>query len=322
MAVKHYLAFWNLENLFDIEDSPRRSEKLARAVGQDLKGWTPALLDRKVAQLAAIICQMNAGRGPDLLGVSEVENEYVVGRLAEALAPLGRSYGVVHSDTKDQRGIDVAFIYDKSRFTPEAVFNHFVMRRTATRDLLQVNFRTSKGRLFMVLGNHWPSRSGGRLESNAYRAIAGETLAYFHERIMEIHGKTAPVLAMGDFNDEPSDSSLVDYALADRDHTRVMRARNPTFLNLMWPLMGQGVGSLYFNNQPNLIDQFLVNKNLISSTAAIKVDKTSVSVLQFPQMTAKGLYPAPIPFGGMGKPLNREGYSDHFPIGMSVTETG
>ncbi len=322
MAVQHYLAFWNLENLFDIENSPRRSEKLARAVGKDLKGWTPALLERKVAQLASIIAQMNDGQGPDLLGVSEVENEYVVNLLAAALAPLGRSYGVAHSDTQDQRGIDVAFIYDKTRFTPEAVFNHFVMRRTATRDLLQVNFRTAKGRLLAVVGNHWPSRSGGRLESNAYRAIAGETLAYFHERILEIHGKNTPVLAMGDFNDEPSDSSLVDYALAIRDHTRVARARNANFLNLMWPLMGQGVGSLYFENEPNLIDQFLVNKNLITSAAPIRADKGSVQVLQYPQMTAKGLYPVPIPFGGMGKPLNRDGYSDHFPIGMRIFENG
>ncbi len=322
MATRHYLAFWNVENLFDIENSPRRSEKLSRAIGQDIKGWTQDLLERKVSQLSTIIRQMNGGKGPDLLGVSEVENQYVVDLLAQSLSPLGRDYGVVHSDTSDQRGIDVAFIYDKARFTPEAVFNHFVMRRTATRDLLQVNFRTAKGRLFVVVGNHWPSRSGGRLESNAYRAIAGETLAYFHERILEVHGKTTPVLAMGDFNDEPSDSSLVDYALADRDHTKVVRGRNPSFLNLMWPLMGQGVGSLYFDNEPNLIDQFLVNKNLISSTSPIKADKTSVDVLRFPQMVAKGLYPAPIPFGGMGKPLNPNGYSDHFPIGMVVTESG
>lgn len=73
---------------------------------------------------------------------------------------------------------------------------------------------TQHNRLFVVVGNHWPARSGGNLESAAYRAIAGETLAYFHERILEVKGVETPVLAMGDFNDEPFDRSLVEYALS------------------------------------------------------------------------------------------------------------
>jgi hypothetical protein len=67
-----------------------------------------------------------------------------------------------------------------------------------------------------VFGNHWPSRSGGQFESEGYRAIAGETLSYFHQRVLEVHGPQAPVLAMGDFNDEPFDPSLVRHAISTR----------------------------------------------------------------------------------------------------------
>ena len=320
MPTQYQIAFWNLENLFDVEDSPRRSEKLQRAIGKDVKGWTQALLDRKVSQLVAIVRQLAGGSGPDLLGVCEVENAHVMNLLIQALAPLGRNYSVVHHDTSDGRGIDVGFIYDASLFTVDAQFSHFVMRRTATRDLLQVNIRTNKGRLLVVVGNHWPSRSAGALESAGYRAVAGETLGYFHQRILEEHGAQTPVLAMGDFNDEPPDRSLVDYALSARSRAKVINADTPRFHNLMWPHMGAGLGSFYFDNFPNVLDQFLANKNLLQEGRPFTVNPQSVSIERFPEMVTRGAYPKPIPFGGMGKPVNPNGFSDHYPITAMILE--
>ncbi|MBS1789049.1 MAG: endonuclease/exonuclease/phosphatase [Acidobacteria bacterium] len=320
MPSQYQFAFWNLENLFDIENSPRREDKLQRAIGSDLKGWTQAQLDRKVGQLSSIIRQINNGRGPDLMGVCEVENAFVMQLLKDSLAPLGRNYAVVHHDMSDHRGIDIAFIYDADLLTFEALFSHFVMRRTATRDILQINFRTHLGRQLVVVGNHWPSRSGGEEQSAGYRAIAGETLAYFHERILEELGDNTPVLAMGDFNDEPFNVSLTDYALSTRSRQKVISADLSRFFNLMWPSLGQGIGSLYFDNFPNLLDQFLANKNLLKDTGAIRIVPDSVQVLRFPEMVDTGRYPKPIPFGGMGKAVNPNGFSDHFPIAVTVLE--
>jgi hypothetical protein len=154
---------------------------------------------------------MNAGAGHDLLGVCEVENRFVLELLVTALGGslTHRNYDIVHADTDDARGIDVAFIYDRDLFdAPEdEVFFHVVMRRNATRELVQVNFNTHRNRTWSIFGNHWPSRSGGQFESAGYRHIAGETLGYFHQRALDVHGLATPVLAMGDFNDEPFDSS-------------------------------------------------------------------------------------------------------------------
>ena len=321
MPSLYQLAFWNLENLFDIEGSPRREDKLNRAIGKDLKGWTQAVLDKKISQLASIIRQVNNGHGPEILGVCEVENKYVMDLLVGALAPLGRNYAVEHHDMSDGRGIDVAFIYDADLFTAEEQFSHFVMRRTGTRDLFQVNFRTKKNRLLVLVGNHWPSRAGtAALDSAGYRAIAGETLAYFHERILEVNGKDTPVLAMGDFNDEPFDRSLEKYALSLRSRTRVINGESPYFLNLMWPIMGQSLGTLYYENLPNLFDQFLANKNMLKVNSPIAVMPDSVEIVSFPEMMSKGDYPQPIFFGGMKKKVNQDGYSDHFPVAVTVKE--
>jgi hypothetical protein len=224
MTSTYYVAWWNVENLFDEENSPRRTDKLARALGTSIVGWTPALRDQKIDQLAAVIAQMNDGAGPDLLGVCEVENEFVMDRLKDRVNALlpPRTYQVVHADTVDERGIDIAFLFDHPLFTapPTERFQHVVMRRTATREIFQVNFQTHRGRTWAIFGNHWPSRSGGQMESAGYRAIAGETLAYFHQRVWEVHGDETPALALGDFNDEPFDSSLVQHALSTRQPRR------------------------------------------------------------------------------------------------------
>jgi hypothetical protein len=320
MTTQYQIAFWNLENLFDIQNSPRRSDKLDRAIGKSLIGWTQELLDKKIDQIVSIIKQMNSNKGPEIMGICEIENKYVLDLLVQALIPLGRNYNIAHHDMSDQRGIDVAFIYDADLFNKEAMFNHVVMRRTATRDILQVNFRTTNGNLLVVIGNHWPSRSGGEKESAGYRAIAGETLAYFHQRILEVHGEETPVLAMGDFNDEPSDPSLVDYALSTRSQKKVTNADIPRFFNFMWPLYGQAIGSLYFDNFPNVLDQFLGNKNILKEDAKIKALKNTTKIERFDEMIATGMYPRPIPFGGMGKPINLKGFSDHFPISIIVSE--
>src|ERR671914_2916080 len=106
----YYVACWNVENLFDEENSPRRTEKLERALRGELRAWSREVLDRKIQQLASIIRQMNGGKGPDLLGVCEIENEFVLDLLVSALGSLNRDYRIAHADTSDLRGIDVAFI--------------------------------------------------------------------------------------------------------------------------------------------------------------------------------------------------------------------
>ncbi|WP_199043382.1 endonuclease/exonuclease/phosphatase family protein [Glycomyces salinus] len=338
MGSAYRLAWWNLENLFDEENSPRRSDKLKRALGKSIEGWTPELRDRKIAQLASVIAQMHEGAGPDLLGVCEVENEFVLTALAAAVDDLlpGRDYRIAHADTVDRRGIDVAFLYDPALFSvPEGqIFQHVVMRRTGTRELLQVNVTTDDGMTWAVFGNHWPSRSGGELESAPYRAVAGETLAYFHQRALEVHGPDTPVLAMGDFNDEPHDWSLTEHALSTRQSAKVLSATTaPRLWNLTWPLAGSHdrtdehgravpAGTFYFQNFANVLDQFLVGKNMISQDSPLRADPASVRIVTEPAaLVGTGTYPAPVAFGGMGKPVNTDGFSDHYPITMRVHRT-
>lgn len=317
--VDYYIAFWNVENLFDAVDYPHRTDKLQRTLAGELTGWTASIRNRKIHQLASIIQQMNEGNGPDILGVCEVENDHVLDLLVNQLHIPHRNYNIVHHDMSDNRGIDVAFIYDQNHFNAEDWFSHFIVKRTATRDLFQVNFRTHYNNLLVIIGNHWPSRSGGQYESEAYRIIAGETLAYFHKRIREVHDNNIAVMAMGDFNDEPFNRSIVKYALGEKTRTKVTRARSPKFLNLMWPSLGNGIGTHYYDNNPNILDQFLVSKGLLTGRSNFSLRQDTAEILRFPEMINTGTYPVPIRFG-RGNSLNRDGFSDHFPIGVQIRE--
>ena len=317
---KYYCAWWNVENLFDIENSSERPDWLAKKLKAELKGWTSAILDTKLKQLAKVISAMNGNLGPDILGVCEIENKVVLQGLVEKLNISGRQYAIAHHDTSDQRGIDIAFIYDKKLFRKEEQFSHVILKRNATRDIFQVNFKTlPQENLLILIGNHWPSRLGGEAESEPYRIIAAETLSYWVKRIDEIFKRQAPVIVLGDFNDEPFNRSLMDYALAERDSRRVKskKSRKPYLLNLMWPLVGNGKGTHYYNEW-GMLDQAMINRPFFHKNSPIRMVKDSASIFTIKGMVKRNKIQR---FGRPRKSLNEQGFSDHLPIALQIEET-
>ncbi|MFL6503202.1 MAG: hypothetical protein ACJ70W_06660 [Nitrososphaera sp.] len=112
-------------------------------------------------------------------------------RLIHKIDSAGRrNYDIIHVDTQDERGINVAFLYDKTKFEvePDKVFFETIVNSCNLRNNAGKFKSKAAGDRLVPVGNHWPSRTGGQLESEPYRLIAGETLAYFNQRIQEVHG--------------------------------------------------------------------------------------------------------------------------------------
>jgi endonuclease/exonuclease/phosphatase family metal-dependent hydrolase len=299
------------------------------------------LFDAKIDQLTSIIQQINGGQGPDILGVCEVENAFVLQQLTARMNGHinNRNYSVVHVDaTRDHRGIDTAFVFDSLKYTidPNAVFSHFVMRRTGTRDITQVTFTTQGGNDLIALCNHWPARSGGAHESRGYRMTAGETLSYWHQRIWEERGNDIPIIAMGDFNDGPFDESLQIHARATRERGDVERAQTAvSFYNLAWRYLEQQGqdhngnpkllhGTLYWKGNGNIFDQLLVSKGLLIQNSPITVDEASARMEIYPEMVDHRVAHGPIRFGlpkgDAAQNVNLNGFSDHFPVSVVLQE--
>jgi predicted extracellular nuclease len=252
-----------------------------------------------------------------------VENENVLEKFRHSLQQtLDRGYKIIHADTHDERGIDVAFLYDKDKFAVDSqkVFFHVIVKRYATRDIVQVNFRSKISNTeFVVIGNHWPSRSGGQLESEPYRMMAGETLAYFNQRIQDVHSPVTPILVMGDFNDEPFNRSITEYAKSTISADRVLKARSvPWLYNLMWEGIGSRTGTFYYSDAFNVLDQFMVSRGMLIDNAKLKVQQGSIRIEVFPEMSKNGI---PRKFGRPAEALDQDGYSDHFPISLVLVDS-
>lgn len=319
MWVESNIAFWNLENLFERENDPNRPPELQNRLAGELQGWTAARRDQKIQNLASIIIQMFNGQGPDLLGVCEVENEKIVKRLASKINISGRNYDVAAHECKDTRGIDVSFIYDQNTLQVANPSHQVVIKRTATRDLFWCTFTvTATNREFVAIANHWPSRSAGQYESEPFRMLTGETLSFVASGLLADH-PNLPILAMGDFNDEPFNRSMQEYFLGTRDPGRVKGSPLARFLNLMWPLMqGDDPGTYLFSSTWNMLDQFLVSKEFIKNSSKVKVVDGSTAMFKPPELS--GPAGAAKKYGRPSKPssFDQTGFSDHYPIVMKV----
>ncbi|MBK6477935.1 MAG: endonuclease/exonuclease/phosphatase [Saprospiraceae bacterium] len=328
MATLHNIYWWNLENLFDVQNSPRRPEWLQKELKSELKNWDEALLDKKIANLCSVIKKFNQGLGPDILGVCEIENEFVVKKLMDRVGQeLNRSYKVLHKDTKDQRGIDISIIYDQDKYHDDGrIFTLEIMKRSYTRDLFQVNLTTTAGNNELILiGNHWPSRLGGKFESEPYRMMVGEILSYWVTRIHEIKleelGEENPaIIVMGDFNDQPYDRSITNYLNSTSNLERVKNARTPVLFNTMFPFLNGKLGTHVFGNEINILDQFIVSKSLTFESANYPFQFISSKIIDYPELV-RGDYNTPIRFSRpSSSDFNSNGFSDHLPIELIIKE--
>lgn len=322
---KHHIYWWNLENLFDVENSPRRSEFLQDTLKGELEGWDIGVLQRKLENLVGIIAKFNGGKGPDILGVCEIENAFVIEMLIHRISlALNREYGFVISDSNDKRGIDTALIYDTTLYKPDPeTFSLRIIKRNSTRDLFQVLLKTTEGNSITCILNHWPSRTGGKLESEPYRIMVAENLAYWIERIHEELGNNASILLMGDFNDDPYNRSITDYLLATNNQMLVKsnRTRKRYLYNPMYRFLDSQLGTYVFGNVLNILDQFMVSKAILSENQSSPFKLGGVRIVDYPELIT-GTYNKPIKYGRPSTPsaYDPNGFSDHLPIELVLIE--
>lgn len=234
----------------------------------------------------------------------------------------GRAYSILHHDSQDKRGIDTALIFDSDHYTSDGeVFTLRIIKRNSTRDLFQTHLKTRSGNELILVLNHWPSRSGGVFESEPYRIMVSENLAFWIERIHEERGKDASIVLMGDFNDNPFDRSITHYLQSSNIKKRIENARNHFVYNLMFEFLDAQLGTYVYGNEVNILDQFLVSKSIMSDSDNYPFKVNRVGIVNDP-LLVKGEYNTPVKFGRPSKPssFNDQGFSDHLPIELVLEE--
>ena len=306
----HTIAFYNVENLFDTLDDAQNDgddEFLPSAK----KSWTP---DRYAHKLNNIGLVMQGMDYPIIMGVSEVENKKVLEDLAQIDLLKEYGYQVIHEESPDHRGRDVALLYQSEFFqvietaTYEVKIEDPQIQNFTTREILMVKGLVDNEPLYVFV-NHWPSRSGGAANTEFRRITVAEVLK---EKIDDLQttDPNAQIIIMGDFNDEPTNKSIQEVLQANSSK------EDPTMSNLLYncttTLAAQGVGSFNFRGEWQMIDQIITTGNLTNTDNAVQVTNFQVYMDDMLLFTHPEYGPSPDRTYGGDNYFG--GFSDHLAI--------
>jgi hypothetical protein len=306
------VVFYNVENLFDTEDDPANKgddEWLPESENQ----WTPERYEKKLTDLAKVLSAISNGL-PIIIGLCEVENHRVVADLAARDALAKGKYGIIHRESPDSRGIDVALLYRRALFAPDSFAFHTVTLpnpdRPTTRDILYARGNLKGHRLHMFV-NHWPSRSGGQEQSEPNRMEAARVLKSKMDSILVIE-PDARILAMGDFNDYPNNRSL-------NEGLRAKGVKPSHYYNFMERMAKDGLGTYFYKGEWGVLDQFIGSWPLVESTTGLTATSDAAGIFKedwILHVSKEGVASPSRTFGG---PNYYGGYSDHLPIYIHLT---
>ena len=252
------VAFYNLENLFDIYDDKLTNDD--DFLPTSTKKWTKKRYERKIYKLGSAISKIGletTKRPPTLVGLAEVENDLVLKDLIHSQDLSGYNYGYVHYHSKDERGIDVALLYDKDAFKVESSDTYSIYIKTLegerdfTRDILLVSGILDSDPIHVIV-NHWPSRHNGDQETSYKRVIAAKKVLEIIARLKSVH-ETPDIIVMGDFNDNPNSESIQ------------FLTENTNLFNATETLWTRGRGTESHDFQWNLFEQIFISDNLKSA---------------------------------------------------------
>lgn len=310
------LAFYNVENLFDTIDDPKISDE--RYVPESDLLWGKERYQHKLGNLARVMSSIDSTGFPAVFGLCEVENIGVLQDLLKQDALSAAHYSIIHQDSPDERGIDVALLYQAERVTPiETQFLRISFPSypdNKTRDVLYTKAVVDAKDTLHIFINHWVSRYGGQQETAALRQYTGHFLKHKTDSILALQADANIILA-GDLNDNPSDSSVY-VSLGAAEVSLPFQSKH--LYNLSYSPYKQGKGSLYYKSW-EMFDQVIVSSALLSGDNKL-ITNTEQSIMKEDWMLFH-------PEKGEARP-NRTatknyygGYSDHLPVFIRVRHT-
>jgi len=305
------IAFYNCENFFDTVHNPAKEDEEFTPEGK--YHYTQKIYEQKQHNLATVIQSMGDEDGPAIIGMAEVENSTVLNDLVHQPEIEKRHYQYEWFDGPDPRGINVAMLYNPKylhvlKTEPLHVDLTGVSGKSITRDVLHV-YGILSGDTVDIFVNHWPSRRGGEDESVPKRAIAAKVVKDAADKEMN-HHPGAEVIIMGDFNDNPTDNSIVNIlgARGEQNDVPASGLYDP-FINIF----KEGKGTEEYRHSWNLFDQVIISGAFLhSKNGKLHYDKAEIYKPDFIIDHYKGHEGEPHRSFVGTHWIN--GYSDHFPV--------
>ena len=316
----HTIAFYNVENLFDTINDTQKFDEASPIMEMSFN--REEVYEKKVKNMARVISEIGSDvskNSPAIIGIAEVENRKVIEDLANDEALYSKDYGIVHFESPDARGIDVALMYQKALFSPIDVSSHELKlyddisrKRVFTRDQLLVSGKL-EGELIHIIVSHWPSRSGGEARSRPKRLAA----ARLNKRIIDSLQAIDPyakIFSVGDLNDDPTNASLKDILKTEKNKEDV---KLKGIYNPMESFFRKGLGSNAYRDAWSLFDQILITKPLLEDDySSLRFYKDGIFNKIY-LTNKKGRYKG-YPLRSFADGNFTNGFSDHFPVYVHV----
>ena len=308
------IMFYNVENLFHPSDDPLKDDDEFTEEGT--RHWTNKRYYDKLNKIAKTAIAVGGWEPPAIIGLCEIENLQCLQDLIYTSPLKEFGYEIIHQESADARGIDVALLY-RPAFFNFLSFSSFQLNfpdgSRASRDILYVKGLVNEDTLNLFV-NHWPSRYGGQLISEPKRQFAAEVLRSKFDSLMLVN-PNSNIVAMGDFNDHPDDKSMFDILRAKKDTTALEKG---DLLNLIWQYEFVK-GTHKYDHEWGILDQFIISPSLIYGGYLLQAPSQLAQIFDAD-------YLLEVEKDGIGKITNRTyvgftyhgGYSDHLPIYMDV----
>ena len=295
------LLFWNIENFFDTRDDPDKEDGDFTPQGKNR--WTRKRFVKKRDGIARAIIDATEGDVPTFIALAEIENRYVLNQLIYETPLLYGNYRIIHQDSPDRRGIDVALLYRREHFYPlETRFIGVSHDSVGLRDILYTKGVLHRLDTLHLFVNHWPSKYGGERESAPKRDAAASALLHICDSLLARNSK-ANIVVAGDFNDTP--------------HSAVMR-RFGMLVNLS-AQVPRKEGTIKYRGVWELIDQILVSINMIDAGEPISVDINGFSIYSSPALLERDKsFTGHKPKRTYNGPRYNGGLSDHLPVILKI----
>lgn len=307
-------AFYNVENLFDIVDDPTINDN--EFLPDAPKQWTVNRYKQKLTDLAEVISAIPGSGLPDMLGLCEIENRTVLLDLVKEQELSIAGYLMVHKDSPDRRGIDVALLYkpDRFRILHEDFFTApLVTSGNPTRDVLYAKGLVEGKDTLHVFVNHWPSRYGGVEKSAPNRNAVAALVRYRIDSLQQAQ-PDCKILVMGDFNDNPDNESMDEILggalLPDATH-------QPLY-NLHAASYADEEGTFNYRGEWSMLDQILVSWSLMDAISGLFCPPDAGGILREPFMIYTNKQGVEYPSKTYGGENYYGGVSDHLPVYVNM----
>jgi len=309
------IAFYNCENLFDLKDDSLTRDESFTPEGS--YKYTFGRYKKKSNGIAKTIAALGGWRPAEIVGLCEVENYWVLEGLTKYSPIENIGYKIIHQESPDRRGIDIACIYDPDRFNV-ILYRYYRVnfpfdKDRTTRDILYVKGIISPSSdTLHVFFNHWPSRYGGQFASEPSRKFVADLLRSKVDSLNERFDN--PLIAIaGDFNDEPDDLSMQDHLKVKRPTDRF---KSNELVNLMFPVK-YNYGTHSYAGEWGVLDQFIVSGSLLKNTSFF-TKSNWVGIFNAPWLLKKNAANHDVPHRTFQGPAYKGGYSDHIPIFLDL----